>query len=95
VPEAAYKKSLEMGALPKTVEPEAAIKLGQLSFLIMKAFNMKSGFCYALFPGPRYAYRELVYRKIVQGRNDSSLSVSGERLLLILGRVLDYTGADR
>ncbi|MDR1105577.1 MAG: hypothetical protein LBL44_04400 [Treponema sp.] len=95
IPETAYKKAFEMGALPKSVEPEAAIKLGQLSFLIMKAFNMKSGFWYALFPGPRYAYRELAYRKIIQGRNDPSLTVSGERLLLILGRTLDYTGADR
>jgi hypothetical protein len=95
LPETAYQEALEMGALPKSAKPEAAINLGQLSFLLMKAFNMKSGFCYALFPGPRYAYRELAYRKIVQGRNDPSLSVSGERLLLILGRVLDHTGADR
>jgi hypothetical protein len=95
MPEAAYQKALEMGALPRSAKPEGAIKLGQLSFLIMKALNMKSGFCYALFPGPRYACRELAYRKIIQGRNDPSLSVSGERFLLILGRALDYTGADR
>ncbi|MDR1596824.1 MAG: hypothetical protein LBR99_03865 [Treponema sp.] len=95
IPDAAYKEAFEMGALPESAEPDAAIKLGQLSFLIMKAFNMKSGFWYALFPGPRYAYRELTYRKILQGRNDPSLTVSGERLLLILGRTLDYTGADR
>jgi hypothetical protein len=94
-PEAAYQRALDMGALPKSAKPGGAIKLGQLSFLIMRAFNMKSGFCYALFPGPRYAYRELVHRKIIQGRNDPALSVSGERFLVILGRALDYTGADR
>jgi outer membrane protein OmpA-like peptidoglycan-associated protein len=47
---------------------------------------------YSFFPGPRYAYRELSYRKIITGRAYSTMLVSGERLLRILGRALDYAG---
>jgi hypothetical protein len=58
----------------------------------MKAFNIKGGFMYSLFPGPRYAYRELAYRKIITGRSYSTTRVSGERLLRILNRALAYAG---
>jgi outer membrane protein OmpA-like peptidoglycan-associated protein len=58
----------------------------------MKALNIKGGFMYTFFPGPRYAYRELEYRKIITGRAYSTMTVSGERLLRTLSRALDYTG---
>jgi hypothetical protein len=49
---------------------------------------------YSLFPCPRYAYREMIYRKLIQGRADEGFAVSGDRLLHIIGRVLKYTGRD-
>jgi hypothetical protein len=91
-PEAAFEEARTRNYLPQNAEAAETIRLGELSFLIMRAFGMKSGFMYAVFPGPRYAYRELVYRKLIQGRNDSALRVSGDRLLRITGRVLDYRG---
>ncbi|MDR1973022.1 MAG: hypothetical protein LBQ46_14005 [Treponema sp.] len=91
-PDAAFTEAAERGYLPGNAEAAGIIRLGELSFLIMRAFAMKSGFLYALFPGPRYAYREMVYRRLIQGRNDPALTVSGERLLRIIGRVLDYRG---
>jgi hypothetical protein len=56
----------------------------------MRAFDMRGGLFYALFPGPRYAYRELVRLRFIQGRMDPALAVSGERLLRILGRALEH-----
>jgi hypothetical protein len=47
---------------------------------------------YSLFPGPRYAYRELVYRKILEGRVDPAQTLTGERLLYFLGRALELWG---
>jgi outer membrane protein OmpA-like peptidoglycan-associated protein len=91
-PDAAFAEARARDYLPRNAAADTPIRLGELSFLIMQAFGMKSGFMYALFPGPRYAYRELVYRKLIQGRNDPALAVSGERLLRIIGRVLDYRG---
>ncbi|MDR1908887.1 MAG: hypothetical protein LBQ35_03110 [Spirochaetaceae bacterium] len=91
-PDAAFAEAAERNYLPANAEAAGIIRLDELSFLIMQAFGMKSGFLYALAPGSRYAYRELVYRKLIQGRNDPALAVSGERLLRIIGRVLDYRG---
>jgi hypothetical protein len=58
----------------------------------MKALNIRGGFMYTLFPGSRYGYRELAYRKVIRGRSYSTMTVSGERLLRILSRALDYSG---
>jgi hypothetical protein len=93
-PETAFAEARSRGLLPKAAEPGGAVRLGDLAFLIMGAFDMKGGLFYAIFPGPRYAYRELVHRRLIQGRNDPSLIVSGERLLRILGRVLDHHRPD-
>jgi hypothetical protein len=90
--EEAFAEARSRNFLPAGAAAEDAIPLGKLSFLIMSAFGMKSGFMYALFPGPRYAYRELVYRNLIQGRNDPAVTVSGVRFLRIIDRVLDYRG---
>jgi hypothetical protein len=76
----------------RNTKPDTPIKLGELSFLIMRSFNLKGGLWYTLFPGPHYANRFLVYQKIIQGARDPHTAVSGERLLQILGRSLAYTG---
>jgi hypothetical protein len=89
-PEAAYRFAADNNWLSK--EAADPINLEGLSFLIMGAFGMKGGLMYALFPGPRYAYRELVYRKIIAGRSFSTMPVSGQRFFQILGRALDYAG---
>jgi len=84
----AFNSALEHGWLSKKAAADAPIKLGALSFLIMKSFNMKGGFLYAIFPGSRYAFRELVSLNIIQGVADPSMTISGERFLLILGNAL-------
>jgi outer membrane protein OmpA-like peptidoglycan-associated protein len=80
----AYALALEKGWLPGRAAPDAPVKLGELCFLIMNALNIKGSFLYALFPGPRYAFRELDYRRAIPGRRDPALRVSGEELLRIL-----------
>jgi hypothetical protein len=88
----AYRFAADNKWLSKKAAAETPVTLGGLSLLITKAFTIKGGFMYTLFPGPRYAYRELAYRKIIQGRAYSTMTVSGEGLLRILGRALDYSG---
>jgi hypothetical protein len=78
--------------LPFAAEPDKPATLGGASLLIMGAFNFPGGLRYTLAPGPRSAFRELVYRKLIAGRAYSTLPVSGERLLRIISRVLDYAG---
>ena len=71
---------------------DVPITLGALSLLMMKSFNIKGGFMYALFPSKRYAYRAMVRRELIQGFADPGLTVSGERFFYILSRVLSYVG---
>jgi outer membrane protein OmpA-like peptidoglycan-associated protein len=89
---AAFALALERGWLPKGAAADSPARLGELSFLISSAFSIKDSVLYALFPGPRYAYRQLDYLGLIPGLRDPALKVSGERLVQILGRVLDYRG---
>jgi outer membrane protein OmpA-like peptidoglycan-associated protein len=88
-PEAAYALALEKKWVVKK-SPHGPISLGEVCFLIMNAFEMKGSFLYALFPGPRYAFRELDYLRMIPGQRDPATRVSGERLLQILGMVTAY-----
>jgi hypothetical protein len=75
-----------------SIRADNSISLGELSLLIMKSFGLKGGILYTLFPNPRYACRELVYLKIIQGRTDPGGTVDGWTFLHILDRTLAYRG---
>jgi hypothetical protein len=75
-------------------QADRALRLKEAAFLVMRAFGMKGGLMYTLFPGPRYAYRELLHLRLIQGRSDEGFTVSGERLLQIIGRALRHAGED-
>jgi hypothetical protein len=90
----AYRTAEENQWLSKKAASQKPLTLGELSFLIMKSFNMKGGLFYTLFPGPRYSYRELIRLNLIPGRAYSGLAVSGERLLQILGGVLSHNGEE-
>ena len=65
------------------------IRLGEFSFMILKAFGWKGGIMYSVFPGPRYASRELTFQKIFRKREEPGRTLSGEEVLRYLGRVLE------
>jgi outer membrane protein OmpA-like peptidoglycan-associated protein len=89
---AAFALARQNGWLPKGAAADSPVNLGGLSFLISGAFSIQDSILYVLFPGPRYAYRQLDYLGLIPGLRDPALKVSGEQLLQILGRVLDYRG---
>jgi len=92
--EAAFNQAVENGWL-KTAAADDPITLGKLSFLMMQAFEIKGGMMYSLAAGPRYAYRSMVSKSYIEGSSDPAMKVSGERFLLILGKVLDDKGEDQ
>jgi hypothetical protein len=95
----AFARATERGWLPTrgsaNAAPDDPATLRDVSLLCMGAFAMRGGFMYALFPNGRNAYRAMVYREFIQGDADPGQTVSGERLLRILGRILNSTGQDR
>ena len=86
----AYDMAVSKGWIKR--EAGEAITLKDLSFLVMSAFQFKGGALYSMFHNPRYAYREMVYRKLIQGRTDPSMKVTGARFLQIIGSALSYSG---
>jgi hypothetical protein len=89
--DAAFNFAAKQGWLPKNASPDDKAKLAELSLLIMRSFELKGGLFYSLFKNPHYAYRELVYQDIIQGRVDPQMSVSGDLLLFLVNRVLART----
>ena len=79
--------------LPAKSENDSRISCSGLSFLVMKAFNLKGGMMYRLTDNKRYAYRELKDRGIITGRAYSNKPVSGEQLLQMLINLSDDGGA--
>jgi hypothetical protein len=68
------------------------ISLGEVSFLIMQTLGIRGGVLYAVFPGPRYAARELAYLRIIPGNTHPSRTVSGQEVMHILGGALEMKG---
>jgi hypothetical protein len=79
---------------PRRAERDGPITMGELSHLVMRSFNLTGGFMYALFPGPRYAYRALVWRRLLPPSADPARFLTGEELLHITGLVLSLAGEE-
>ncbi|MDR1428650.1 MAG: hypothetical protein LBI85_00035 [Spirochaetaceae bacterium] len=87
-PEAAFAEAGKRGWLPAGADGGGSVTLGDLSLLLVKAFNLKGGLMYRFFPSSRYAYREMTSRGFIEGRAYPDLKVSGELFLRILGNIL-------
>jgi hypothetical protein len=90
----AFAAAAERGWLPRNAEAQGAVNFAGVSFLLMKAFDLSGGLLYSIFPGPRYSYRELVYKGILQGQYDRSWKVPGVRLITLIGRTIEVSGAE-
>ncbi len=76
--------------LPKTPSPTDPVTLGEVCYLIMETQGIRGGLFYHLFPGPRYATRELASLGLLKGYTHPNRLVSGEEVMWILGAVLDW-----
>ena len=89
-----FKQAMERKWFLIDTAPDDPLTLGTLSLLIMQAFDMKGGMMYALLPGPRYAFRSMVNRSLIQDSLDPDMKVNGEQFLNILGKTLSETGEE-
>jgi len=74
-------------------DPATPITLGQYSQLLMLAFKMHGGIMYSIFPGSRYAARELAFRNLISGDSSPYRTLTGAEVVQILGSVMSYEGA--
>ncbi len=73
-----------------TADNARPVSLGTFCYLLMRSFNIPGGIMYRIFPGPRYAARELDYLGMIPGSTNPARSVSGEEVIRMLGTVLDW-----
>ena len=90
----AFAFAAERKWLPKTAENNGKASLQDLSLLLMRSFNVKGGLFYSLFKNPHYAYRELVYQDLIQGRSDPGMDVSGNTLVFLINRIIARQSSD-
>ena len=88
----AYQRAYASGWVKKAQGDEITLK--ETAFLMMNVFELKGGIMYSIFRNQRYAYREMIYRKLIQGQADANMLLSGQSFLNILGRTLNYSGAE-
>ncbi|MGP1594539.1 MAG: hypothetical protein ACTTH8_04750 [Treponema sp.] len=81
---------IKAAALPDTCE--AVIPLKNYAFLLMRALNIRGGINYSIMPNPRYAYRELCYYAVIQGKLDPDAAVTGAAAVQMIGRVYGLKG---
>ena len=84
----AFSYAAEHGWLPKNVSANDTARLDGVSLLLMRSFNINGGIFYSVTNSPHYAYRELTYKDVIQGRADPAMKVSGELFLFLTGRIL-------
>jgi len=86
----AFAYAAEQRWLPQRAAAGDTARLDGVSLLLMRAFAVKGGLWYSLTKNPHYAYRELVYQDVIQGRADPKMTVSGEELLFLINRLLSH-----
>ena len=69
------------------------ITLGEYAFLLMKAFDIRGGIMYRLFPGPRYACRELAFLGLLEGNTTPNRRLAGDEAVRVLSRFLERRSA--
>lgn len=66
------------------------LTMGELSLLLMQAFDLPGGIMYSLVPVARYAYREMKHLKIIKDTKGPGNIVSGETVVHAIGNVLAW-----
>lgn len=74
----------------RPVDGAKTVTLGEFAHLAMRAFGLPGGVMYRLFPGPRYAAREIAYLGFVVDKTSPYRKLSGEEVLRILGAMLSF-----
>jgi hypothetical protein len=92
-PADAVGKAVAAGWAPASRAPEAPLDLKSYSYTLVRALALPSGLMLYLFPGPRYALRELVFRKIVPATLPPDGLVSGEEAMRYLQAAQDWKEA--
>jgi hypothetical protein len=88
-------KSGNQHLIRDSVTADDVIPAKTYAFLLMKAFDVKGGMMYRIYPCPRYAYRDLRYLAVIQGKNNPTASMTGTTMLQIFSRIDMVQGGEQ
>lgn len=66
------------------------ITFGEFAVLLMEGFEFKGGLFYTIFPGPRYASREMVFKGFIHGRAGPYGNISGHDALTMVRKAKEW-----
>ncbi len=94
-PESAFQKALELGLAKPDRTPESPVRADELSYMLMESLSIKGGVMYRIFPGKRYAYRELAFNKMMSETGGPGRKVAGDEVIRILGYAFALKGGEK
>lgn len=92
--EEAVQRLIDKNMLKSGTSPSEKIPLSELSLICAKTAGIKGGLFYTLFPGPRYALRELKAKGIIPALKDPSARVTGREMIAAFNGVLPGEDGD-
>lgn len=88
-PAAAFSRAQEAGLFRDQDESDGDLTFGRLSYLLMESFGVSGGVMYRVFPGPRYAAREVVYQRWSRTRRAPRQRIDGETVMRVVSVYLN------
>jgi len=85
----AYELFLNLGWMKNPGDSSRALKSSEYAYLLARSFGLQAGIFETLFPGPRYAYRDLVSQGIFSAQGDPDEPLTGVEAVRILSTVMD------
>lgn len=70
---------------------DTPLTVAEFSYIVMEAFDIPGGLMYRIAPGPRYAVRQLRFRRILLERVDATETISGVQALRLIGNAIEWT----
>ena len=92
-PQGAFQTAVDRGLLAAGSSPADELTFGELSYLLMESFGIPGGVMYRIFPGPRYASREVIYRRWARLRRPPGQVISGDTAVRVVSVYLNSAAA--
>lgn len=88
-PAEAFRTAQDRGLFSADDSVEGDLTFGRYSYLLMESFGVPGGVMYSVFPGPRYASREVVYQRWSRTRRSPGQPINGDVATRILSVYLN------
>lgn len=76
------------GYIDAGADPEKPVELAELAYICTRIAGFSGGLMYKMFPGPRYAFRELKAKGFIPPVSDPSETVTGRDTIALFNSCL-------